>query len=187
MTSKEESVAPVDRIEELERRVRVLEEAATARSEHRGTASPGEADADPSGAAHEDQPLWALERLRDLVPEGAVLYAGHCEIPHDGPVEWQYGRPTDYLMETEWDAAAEPLEALGHPVRLTLLHMILSGSNTTADLTAAEGLGTTGQIHHHLRSLKASGWLVSPRRGTWMVPVTRVIPLLAIITAVDHM
>jgi hypothetical protein len=69
------------------------------------------------------------------------------------------------------------------PVRLRLLQQVLSGRTSTAELAADESLGTTGQLHHHLRALVAAGWLTSTGRGSWRVPTPRVIPLLVVVVA----
>ncbi len=87
------------------------------------------------------------------------------------------------LLEADWDTAAEPLAALGHPVRLAVLRGVLTGLHTTAELAALDRLGTTGQLYHHLRQLQAAGWLRSTGRRRYDVPATRVIPLLVILTA----
>jgi len=39
-------------------------------------------------------------------------------------------------------------------------------------------LGTSGQVHHHVRQLVAAGWLRPTARGRYEVPVDRVVPLL---------
>ena len=75
------------------------------------------------------------------------------------------------------------LAALSHPVRLRLLQHVLNGSATTAELAEDDSLGTTGQLHHHLRALVAAGWLTSTGRGRWSIPGPRVIPLLVVIVA----
>ena len=72
------------------------------------------------------------------------------------PVQWQYGRATEDILGWDWAELAPTLAALGSPVRLGLLHQILTGTQDTAALTAAEGLGTSGQVHHHLRILVAA-------------------------------
>jgi len=64
-----------------------------------------------------------------------------------------------------------------------VLRGVLTGLHTTAELAALDGLGTTGQLYHHLRQLQAAGWLRSTGRGRYDVPPTRVIPLLVILTA----
>jgi hypothetical protein len=49
-----------------------------------------------------------------------------------------------------------------------------------------EGLGTSGQLYHHLRQLIGAGWLVQTARGHYTVPGDRVIPLLVLLTAAEH-
>ena len=68
-------------------------------------------------------------------------------------------------------------------MRLRLAQLVLQGTETTAELAADADLGTTGQLHHHLRQLVAAGWLQSAGRGRYRVPAQRVVPLLAIVAA----
>jgi len=103
-----------------------------------------------------------------------------CSHSSAGPVT---SSDLNALLEAYWDTAAEPLAALGHPVRLAVLRGVLTGLHTTAELAALDRLGTTGQLYHHLRQLQAAGWLRSTGRGRYDVPATRVIPLLVILTA----
>lgn len=84
-----------------------------------------------------------------------------------------------------WAALAGGLAALGNPVRLTLLREIVRGRATVSALSEVEGLGTSGQIYHHLRQLTAEGWLHSPARGVFAVPPSRVLALLAILEALN--
>jgi hypothetical protein len=86
----------------------------------------------------------------------------------------------------EWAGFAGALAALGNPVRLTLLQEIVRGRDTVAALSEVDGLGTSGQIYHHLRQLTAEGWLHSPSRGTFAVPPPRVVALLAILEALQR-
>ncbi|MEB4613587.1 ArsR/SmtB family transcription factor, partial [Leucobacter sp. M11] len=101
-----------------------------------------------------------------------------------GPVQWQYGVPTEQLLESDWSEHAQALAALASPVRLTILHAFLAGATSAAELSAAEGLGTTGQLYHHLNQLVAQGWLRVAGRGQYAVPPERIVPLLAILAAV---
>ena len=78
------------------------------------------------------------------------------------------------------------LAALGHPVRLVVLHEVLRGCQTVAELSGIEGFGTSGQLYHHLRHLVAAGWLRSTGRGRYEVPAVRVIPLLVVLAAVQR-
>ena len=85
-------------------------------------------------------------------------------------------------LADDWTQAAAGLTALAHPVRL-LLHEILLGARTTAELSDHERLGTTGQLYHHLRQLVSAGWLRGTHRGQYAVPPERIVPLLTVLAA----
>ncbi|WP_306319023.1 MULTISPECIES: helix-turn-helix transcriptional regulator [unclassified Streptomyces] len=159
-----------ERVAALERRVADLERG--------GSAAPPVEEGD----------FWALDALKERHPvtpeaDGAVLFAGAVRVPTGHRYEWQYGRLTESVFEEDWSQAAESFAALGNPVRLRLLREILGGLRTAAELTALEGVGTTGQIYHHLRQLTGAGWLHTPERGRYEVPAGRVVPLLVVLTA----
>ncbi|MET7368440.1 helix-turn-helix domain-containing protein [Streptomyces sp. NPDC005566] len=168
-----------ERVAELERRLAVLERAAD------GEGSPSLGDGD----------FWALAglkdqlgRLGDAAADGGVLFTGAVRLPAGERYEWQYGALTAGLLGSDedrpdWAEAAEPLAALGHPVRLRLLREILGGRRTAAELAELDETGTTGQIYHHLRLLTGAGWLHTTGRGRYEVPAARVVPLLVVLTA----
>lgn len=147
--------------------------------------------AQPPGAATDGlaggEPFWALEALRARTGDaGAVLFTGSVRLPTGERAEWQQGADTDGLLETDWAPHADVLTALGHPVRLMLLREVLRGVRTAGELGSVEGLGTSGQVYHHLRQLVATGWLRSAGRGRFEVPATRVVPLLVVIAAAQR-
>jgi DNA-binding transcriptional ArsR family regulator len=160
--------------ESLEDRVTALEQALQAL-----TTSPAPRAGDNPAA---DPGLWLLQELGRHHPADAVVFGGTANAP-EGPIAWQWAVPTDQLREQDWEPAAGVLDALSHPVRLRLLQRVLNGTATTAELAEDETLGTTGQLHHHLRALVAAGWLTSTGRGRWSIPGQRVIPLLVVIVA----
>jgi hypothetical protein len=135
-----------------------------------------------------DESLWALRGLQERIddPAGAVLLTGSVELQPDKQYRWQEGATTTSLLESDWSELAPALDALAHPVRLQLLQLVMNGTDRTAQLGEAEGLGTSGQLHHHLRQLVAAGWLRSAGRGSYEIPATRVVPLLVVLTAVDR-
>ncbi|RJO80032.1 ArsR family transcriptional regulator [Nocardia panacis] len=152
---------------ELERRIATLEE--------RGREQPA--------MTSEPEELWALTRLQhDFeaagLAAGGVLFTGALTLPTRERYRWQMTFTTDALLEDDADEAAECLAALGSPVRLRLLRAILAGRRTAAELTELDGVGTSGQIYHHLRQLAAVGWLQTAGRGRFEVPAGRVVPLL---------
>ncbi len=139
---------------------------------------------DDSGAAADPETFWALNGLRSRAEDhSAVLFTGAVTLPGAQTYQWQQSADADALLAADWDSAAEPLSALGHPVRLAVLRQVLVGRRTTAEIGALDQLGTTGQLYHHLRQLTAAGWLRSSGRGRYEVPATRVVPLLVILAA----
>ncbi|HEX5493092.1 MAG TPA: ArsR family transcriptional regulator [Mycobacteriales bacterium] len=136
---------------------------------------------DPEGAP-DGGPFWALEALRARTQgAGAVVFTGSVRLPTGEHLEWQQGTETDALLEDDWTVRTDVLAALGHPARLLLLREVLRGMRTAAELGSVEGLGTSGQVYHHVRQLVAAGWLRSAGRGRFEVPAARVVPLLVVI------
>jgi DNA-binding transcriptional ArsR family regulator len=130
-----------------------------------------------------DNRLAALER-RIAALESARLRPQDRQVLPEG-VDPE-STPTAEVLEADWASRASALAALGHPVRLTLLREILQGRTTVGALSEVEGLGTSGQIYHHLRQLTAEGWLHTPSRGVFAVPPARVVALLAILVALER-
>lgn len=168
-----------DLLAQLAARVAALEAAAQ-------TAAPaGTTKAAPAAApALDAERFWILDRLtRSSARGGEVAYAGSVTTPTGEQYLWQRHATAGKLFEQDWTALTGVLAALGHPVRLQLLHHILHGRTTKAELERIPGLGTTGQLYHHLKALQEAGWVRSLERGTYAVPGERVVPFLAILAA----
>jgi DNA-binding transcriptional ArsR family regulator len=164
------------RVAALERRLDAVDSATPA--------APPPRVPDDTRAAPDPEVFWALDGLRSRAgPQSAVLFTGAVTLPDAQTYQWQQGADAEALLDADWDSAAEPLSALGHPVRLAVLRQVLAGRRTTAEIGALDQIGTTGQLYHHLRQLTAAGWLRSSGRGRYEVPATRVVPLLVILTA----
>ena len=130
--------------------------------------------------------FWALNTVKSMVPApGAVLYTGSVTLPGGGAADWQYALPTEDILARDWSrpSSTSALAALGHPVRLRLLQAIATGTVAVSELAALEGVGTTGQVYHHVNQLIAAGWVYSPSRGHYGIPPERVVPLLTVILA----
>lgn len=127
---------------------------------------------------------WILNRLRQSTAKaGEVVYAGAATLPTGEQYIWQRHAAVGTLMKTDWSSLDRVIAALGHPVRLRLLKLIVEGKRTKAELEQLDGLGTTGQLYHHLNILQEAGWVRSLERGSYSVPGERVVPLLAILSA----
>ena len=128
--------------------------------------------------------FWAITALKQRHARPAVLYTGFAETADHEPVEWQMTHDASALVEEDWTTHASVLAALGHPSRMRILQLVCrSEATTAADLAHTEGLGTTGQIYHHLRQLVAAGWLRNTTKGQHQVPPERLVPLLVILGA----
>jgi DNA-binding transcriptional ArsR family regulator len=179
----------------LEARMRALEALVAPRGDEASPACATVAPSHPPAVAGTEPPappasgeegaLWALGGLlrRLGAGQGGVVYAGRYSHPAGGEVQWQMGRPQQVLLDEDWSELAPRLAALGHPVRLRLAQLLLQGMGAVADLAAQPGMGTSGQLYHHLRELEATGWLHSPQRGVYALRPERIVALMAMLTA----
>ncbi|WP_392507150.1 ArsR/SmtB family transcription factor [Naumannella halotolerans] len=169
------------------------EDTGGAEANSRSDPAAGAADAEPNdpnispaptaGSGDPNTDRHSVAVPHDRSPGGTVAYGGEVDLPTGEHYQWEWHRPTTAVLALDWDQVAGRLDALGSPVRLRILQAVLNGTQTTAGLSEVLGLGTGGQLHHHLRSLSAAGWLTSTARGHWTVPGPRVIPLLTTILA----
>jgi DNA-binding transcriptional ArsR family regulator len=157
-------VSDTDRLAALEQRVAALEQALQR----------------PSPASPDPDTFWALEGLLARVDDpGAVMITGHVALPEGRAARWQETAGTADLLDGDWSQHVVALAALAHPTRIRLLQEVLRGAAVTAnDLMRVDGMGTSGQVYHHLRQLVAAGWLNTLGGGRYEVPVARVVPLL---------
>jgi len=169
----------VGRLDAVERRLSQLE---------RQGLSVGGPTASASQAPDSEQAFWALDGLKTrLAPGvGAVMLTGFVPLPTGEQYAWQYGQASEALLGANWLELSKTIAALGHPVRLRLLQLILTGTRSAADLQSLAEFGTTGQLYHHLRQLMTAGWLIQTTRGHYGVPGDRVIPLLVLLLAAEH-
>lgn len=173
---------------DLHQAVRQLSERLTALEER---FSPGTGERIQQDNPHSSDAFWALEGLRarlathPATADGAVMLVGSVALPSGAPVQWQQAAGSAEMFDTDWSDRAASFAALGHPIRLELLRHVLCGTHSTAELAALETLGTTGQLHHHLRQLLSAGWLKQGARGSYEVPAARIVPLLVCLTAVE--
>lgn len=158
-----------ERVDALERRVLAVEQVL------------GDNDDDGPGPVPTGD-WWLLEGLRERMADsqGLIAWGGR----HDGgsgTIEWQITQDTSEVMPSDDQQrrlVADRLAALGHPSRLSIMEAVISGTHKVAELTEQVGLGTSGQMYHHINALSAAGWLRSNRRGYVEVPADRLIPAL---------
>ncbi|GIE77104.1 transcriptional regulator [Actinoplanes philippinensis] len=160
-----------DRLAALEQRVAELERRCGSRPA-----------GDPPARTPDTEVFWALEGLLARAGDpGAVLLTGHATLPDGRQARWQEAAGVEDLLGSDWTAHVAALAALAHPARIRILQRLLHGAGTAADLVQIDGMGTSGQVYHHLRQLVAAGWLHTTGGGRHEVPAARVIPLLALL------
>jgi DNA-binding transcriptional ArsR family regulator len=164
------------RVRDLERRVTLLE---------------GGRTAPPPRPVVDHERFWALARLAERTGPafdrggvaGSLLYAGRATTPGGGDLIWQAEHPLPDVLAEGWDEAAVVLAALGSPFRLEIIRALLLGRGTVQELQEIPGLGTSGQLYHHLRDLQSAGVVTQRRRGRYGVAGDKVVPCLIIIAA----
>jgi ArsR family transcriptional regulator, arsenate/arsenite/antimonite-responsive transcriptional repressor len=113
---------------------------------------------------------------------GRFVYGGEAEL---GGYRWQWevARPPGWLVEQPSAPLAAVLAAAGHPARLRILQLLLSGPRPIADLQSELALASQGQLYHHLKTLASAGLVEQPERGVYRVPAQVVFPVLALAAA----
>lgn len=136
---------------------------------------------------YQDDDLWALAGLKARSRgSGAVMMVGNVVAPEGAGAAWQQEANVDDLLESDWSQVAECLSALAHPVRLRILQAVIRGQSTAKELAELDGVGSVGQVYHHLRALSAAGWLTTKAGGAHQIPVPRRVPLFVAILAGEH-
>ena len=171
----------------VEERLSALEAAVDElRSQLAKASSPGAVSSIASVLASAEQKFWAIEQLGRRHPsDGGVVFAGQVVLPNKETYAWQIEATTGDMITADWSRAQIPLAALAHPVRLSILKAILEGKRDTQSLQSLPGMGTTGQLYHHLKELESAGWVRQPHRGQYTILAERVVPLLTILAACE--
>lgn len=130
--------------------------------------------------ALEGSPRPAHERV--TAGEDVVEYRGRLSEPVD--LEWTIHVAPQGVLALDDGPRTEVLAALGHPARAAIVrHLVAEGGSSTADLQAAAGLGSTGQLYHHLKSLTGCGLVEQDKRGSYRLRPRATIPALILLTA----
>lgn len=116
-----------------------------------------------------------------------VYYAGQYQA-NGQLLRWEpKARQLEQLLAVGTEKMSKILSALGSKPRLdiitTLLHESLSGTEIVEKL----GLGTTGQLYHHLKALQGADLLTQDKGGRYSLADHRKLPLLLLLSAVVDM
>ncbi|MBP1903959.1 DNA gyrase subunit B [Paenibacillus turicensis] len=118
---------------------------------------------------------------------GYVYYAGHYQS-NGQSLRWEpKQRQLKQLLSIGNDKISKILSALGSKPRLDIITSILIESLTGAEIVEKLGLGTTGQLYHHLKALQGADLLTQDKSGRYTLPDHRKLSLLLLLSAVVDM
>jgi DNA gyrase subunit B len=150
-------------------------------------------EASPRNAALENGAVSAGwipgERVESPAGEyGGLYYAGHISMA-GRQLRWgPQTREAAKLLELDGERGGKVLAALGHKQRLDILRTVLMEPQTGPELVERLGMGTTGQLYHHIKALAGADLLHQEERGgRYVVPGHRVLPLLLLLAAVTDL
>jgi hypothetical protein len=135
--------------------------------------------------------LWVRDHLpRNTGPRytrgdisGSLAYGGVASMPDSRDVWWSGQPAVPEVMDADLPSAAVALAALGHPLRLQLLRRMLLGASTVGERQRIDGIGSSGQVHHHLREPRLPEHVVSAKRNHYTLPGDRIVPFLVTVAA----
>ena len=127
--------------------------------------------------------LEGQERTSAVEPSGNVVeYGGQLVSPVE--LEWTIRADPARVAEFDDGPRTDVLAALGHPARAAVVRLLAKeGAQNAAALQTAAGLGSTGQLYHHLKSLTACGLVEQDKRGSYRLRPQATIPALVLLTA----
>ncbi len=118
---------------------------------------------------------------------GYVYYAGQYQS-NGQLLRWEpKERQLKQLLSIGTEKISKILSALGSKPRLDIITSILIESLTGTEIVEKLGLGTTGQLYHHLKALQGADLLSQDKSGRYTLPDHRKLPLLLLLSAVVDM
>lgn len=131
-------------------------------------------------ALESDAPASTREPAADT--DDFVEYRG--QLSEAGELAWTIRASPRPVLDLDDGPRTDVLTALGHPVRAAVVRRLaLEGAQNAAALQSAAGLGSTGQLYHHLKSLTSCGLVEQDKRGSYRLRPQATIPALVLLTA----
>ncbi|RPA12666.1 helix-turn-helix transcriptional regulator [Gordonia sp. OPL2] len=167
------------RLRDLTERIERLEHIAGV-ADHDDAAGPPEP---PTTAGPPEPPTTAGNGVGSS-RAGTVGYTGSVDL--GGPVQWDIRYDAESTIGLPTAGLATVFAALGHPVRLSIVRVLLRGGASVAELQETGDFGTSGQLYHHLKTLTAASIVTKSGRNEYVVAPTHVVPtLVALLAAGD--
>ncbi|MFB9902407.1 helix-turn-helix domain-containing protein [Allokutzneria oryzae] len=113
---------------------------------------------------------------------GLLAYEGTVTLHQE--LSWKILSRPEPLLALPDGPRTEVLAALGNPVRLAVVRLLATdGPQPAAALQAAAGLGSTGQLYHHLKALTGARIVEQDGRGSYRLRPRATVPVLIVLAA----
>ncbi len=111
--------------------------------------------------------------------QGTFSYAGTIQLA-GRPLRFQQHLPAQSLFEAAPDLLAPIFAALASPHRVIILRTLCEKPCTAQQLQEVLGMGSAGQLYHHLKELLAAGLITQRERSSaYTIEPAKVIPVCA--------
>lgn len=169
-----------DRLAALEEQVAVFRARLTALEEHiSSTPSAGSSQAlfqARTPALTRDQ---ESQTSQPRTIQGTLNYAGTLQLAGQ-PFRFQQRLSAQSLFQAPPELLATIFAALSSPHRVIILRTLCERSCTAQQLQEVLGMGSAGQLYHHLKELMAVGLITQRERSSaYTIEPAKVIPICA--------
>jgi DNA-binding transcriptional ArsR family regulator len=111
--------------------------------------------------------------------QGTLRYAGSIQIG-ERPFRFQQTLTVASIFEAEPSLMASIFAALSSPHRVIILRTLCERACTAQQLQEVLGMGSSGQLYHHLKELMAAGLIAQRERSSaYTIDPAKVIPICA--------
>ncbi len=115
-------------------------------------------------------------------PGGLVTY--HGELTEPVELTWTIQVAPGPVLSLSDGPRVEVLAALSNSARVALVRTLAEqGARAAPALQEAAGLGSPGQLYHHLKALTSAGIVEQDKRGSYRLRPAATIPVLVLLTA----
>lgn len=117
------------------------------------------------------EPLEEREMLQGVLScEGLIQLA-------EQDVRWRQRLALQSVFAASPELLAQLFAALSSPHRVIILRTLCEGPRTSQQLQELLGMGSAGQLYHHLKELLATGLILQRGRSAYTIEPTKVIPV----------
>lgn len=111
--------------------------------------------------------------------QGTLRYAGSIQIG-ERPFRFQQTLTIASIFEAAPEVFAQIFAALASPHRIIILRTLCERACTAQQLQEVLGMGSSGQLYHHLKELMAAGLITQRERSSaYTIDPAKVIPICA--------